>query len=98
MWWVAAVHHFDASGAWQYWEWTDWFYYEPPGLIAGGGWFAYTNPNLSQWIVAAYPFGWVYLQTFFLDEATQHWLADGRVFEPGCYVVNIPANPNDFDR
>src|SRR5262249_53324348 len=43
MWWQAKVHHFDASGVYRGFEWTDSFAYQPPGLLVGGGWFASTN-------------------------------------------------------
>jgi hypothetical protein len=88
LWWIAAVHHWDAYNNYMGYNWTNWLYHNPPQsvYVPGPGWIdPYTG--LGEFVTAAYSLGTVAIETFLWDEGTYQWIVYGAV-GPSCRLDN----------
>jgi hypothetical protein len=87
LYWVAAVHHWDASNNYTGYTWTNGFYYIPPDrpyYLRPGGWI---DPTTGQgfFVTPAHALGYVLIQPFVWDDGIKQWILYGPS-GPSCLV------------
>jgi hypothetical protein len=79
LYWIAAVHHWDASSNYTGFTWTNYLWYTPPDApyyLRPGGW---SDPTTGQgfFVAPAHALGYVQIQPYVFDWVTQQWIAYG---------------------